>query len=94
MKTLSIYYFVLAAILIGKTATTLYQRSVVVHHGHTVASLQRGRQELSEKQLNITSELAQLNSLTSLENSGIQNEYQSISAPIVISNTQLATSQL
>ena len=94
MTKLTFYYIIIAAILIGKSATTLYQRSVVVHHGHSVASLQSKKQSLSEEQLTITAKLAQVNSLSSVEKSGDTNSFQPISTPLLISKVQLATSQL
>lgn len=94
MNKLTIYYFIIAAILIGKTASTLYQRSVVVHHGHSVVSLQKQKQELAEKQLTLAARLADITSLSAVENSGITSQFQPIASPVVITNARLAASQL
>lgn len=94
MNKLSIYYFLIAAVLIGKTANTLYQRSVVVHHGHSVVSLQKQKQGLVEKQLTIAASLADVTSLSAVEKSGMTAQFQPISSPLVITNARLAASQL
>lgn len=94
MNKLSIYYFIIAAILIGKTATTLYQRSVVVHHGHSVLSLQKEKQSLAEKQLALTAQLSNVTSLASIENSDSTQGYETISSPLVLTTGRVTAFQL
>lgn len=94
MNKLTIYYFLVAAILVGKTVATLYERSLVVHHGHSLMELQLEKRELIEQQLVLTATLANQTSLASIESSQLVSEFQPISKPVVINNPKLAASQL
>lgn len=94
MNKLTIYYLLIAAIVAGKTVTTIYQRSVVIHHGNMVYSMQQDKQALQQKKLAMNTELSQKNSLSAIENSSDLTSFQPIDNTILISTPALASSQL
>lgn len=94
MNKLAIYYIIIAAIVAGKTLTTIYQRSVVIHHGNMVYDMQAEKKELQQQKLALSSELSQKNSLSALHQSTDLSQYQPINQTLVITSPALASSQL
>lgn len=94
MNKLTIYYLIIAAVVAGKTITTIYQRSMVIHHGNLVYDLQQQKKQLQQEKLALSSELAQKNSIASVETNVDLSSYQPIAKPIVITQPSLASSQL
>lgn len=94
MNKLTIYYLLIAAIVAGKTLTTIYQRSVVIHHGNMVFDMQQEKQSLQQKKLAIGTELSQRNSLSKIHATSDLSTYQPIAETVVITTPALASSQL
>lgn len=94
MNKLTLFYLIIAAVLVGKTATTMYQRSVIIHHGSTVYEMQQEKQALQQKKIALTSELSQKNSLALVNSQADLSNYQPIGQPIVLRAPALASSQL
>ncbi|MDQ5951305.1 MAG: hypothetical protein QG639_582 [Patescibacteria group bacterium] len=94
MNKLTIYYLIIAAIVAGKTLTTIYQRSVVIHHGNMVYDMQNEKKQLLQQKLAMSNELSQKNSLSALHQSTDLSGYNQISQTLVISAPALASSQL
>lgn len=94
MNKLTLYYLIIAAIVAGKTVTTIYQRSVVIHHGNSVFAMQQEKKSLQQRKLAITAELSQRNSLASVNTSADLSSYQPISNTIIVTAPSLASSQL
>lgn len=94
MNKLTIYYLIIAAIVAGKTVATVYQRSMVIHHGNVVFDLQQEKKQLQQEKLALGTELAQKNSLAQVESSTDISAYQPIVKPLVITQPSLASSQL
>ena len=94
MNKLAIYYIIIAAIVAGKTLSTMYQRSVVIHHGNEVYDMQQEKLSLQQQKLALVSELSTKNSLQNIQNSANLADYQAINTTIVITTPALASSQL
>jgi hypothetical protein len=94
MNKLTIYYLIIAAIVAGKTLTTIYQRSMVIHHGNMVFDMQQDKQVLQQKKLALSTELSQKNSLSKVKATADVSAFQPINETIIINTPALASSQL
>lgn len=93
MKNVKLYYLLLAAILVGKTITTIYERSVVIHHGNIVVELQQEKQSLKQREATLLTELSQKNSLAAIQTSADLSSYTPIDKTVVIGSQTLTASQ-
>lgn len=87
MSKTMLYYSILALVLLSKVGTTLYERSMVVHHGFSVSEYQHTQRELSQEKTRILTELASRQSLNNIKNSSFIAEYAPIKQVLVISST-------
>lgn len=94
MNKLTIYYLLIAAIVSGKTVSTIYQRSVTIHHGSSVFEMQKEKQELQKMKLTLTAEMSKRNSLVTISTSDQLAEFQPINDTIILTSPSLASSQL
>lgn len=94
MNKLTVYYLIIAAIVAGKTLSTIYQRSVVIHHGNEVYDMQQEKMSLQQEKLALVSELSTKNSLQNIQSSANLAEYHAIDTTVVITTSALASSQL
>jgi ABC-type uncharacterized transport system ATPase subunit len=94
MNKLTIYYLIIAAVVASKTIATIYQRSVVIHHGNIVFDMQQEKQSLQQEKLALGTELSQRNSLSKIHATSDLSSYQPINETVVITTPALASSQL
>lgn len=94
MSKLSIYYLIIAAIVAGKTVTTIYQRSLVIHHGNMAYNMQNEKRLIQREKLALTAELSQKNSLSTIGQTSDLSQYQPITNTVIITTPALASSQL
>lgn len=92
MSKTALYYLILALILVGKAGTTLYQRSVVVQHGYSVAEYQTEQRKLLAQKVELSAVLADKLSLAKVQNTSETSQFVAIAKPIVItSQTNVAS---
>jgi len=84
MSKLALYYILLAAIVIGKAGHTLYERSLVVHHGFTVSEYHSQQKELQQKKAQLVAQLAEQRSIVTVKNSATISDYTPISTVFVV----------
>lgn len=84
MTKLTLYYFLLAAIVIGKAGHTLYERSLVVHHGFTASEYHQQSKELQQKKAQLIAELAEQRSIITVKNSADIAQYTPVSNVFVV----------
>ncbi|MBP7768542.1 hypothetical protein KA082_01780, partial [Candidatus Woesebacteria bacterium] len=82
------YYFLIAALLLGKTVTTLYSRSVVVQHGLALRQEQIKQKQLAAQKAALISSVAQAQSIALVKNSPELVSYKPISTVLVVASTQ------
>lgn len=85
MSKLTLYYFLLAAIVIGKAGHTLYERSLVVHHGFTVSEYHQQAKELQQTRAQLIADLAEQRSIITVKNSAGIAEYTPVGNVFVVS---------
>ncbi len=84
MTKTALYYFLLAAIVIGKAGYTLYERSLVVHHGFTVSEYHQQTKELQQHKAQLVAELAEQRSIITVKNSTAMAEFSPIKNVFVV----------
>jgi hypothetical protein len=84
MSKAALYYIILALVVFGKAGHTLYQRSLVVHHGFSVSEYQQEQRQLNQKKSAIMAQLADQRSLASIKSSDLVAEFSPIKQVIVI----------
>jgi hypothetical protein len=93
MSKLYIYYFILTAVVLGRSMATVYQRSLVVHHGASLNELERQKSSLQKEKIALSNQLASLNSLSAVRSSNQYAQFQPISKPLVVAASTLTASQ-
>ena len=92
MSKTVIYYIVIALILVSKTGYTLYQKSLVVHHGVSVNGYHQEQRQLLREKTELLAELAKYRSISSIKTSSQVAEYTPIKNVLVItSDTSVAS---
>lgn len=87
-KTTYIYYSILAGILVSKIIVTIYQGSLGIHHGATIAQLQHERQELIDQKIERQQELSAKTALTIYSENLQESELEPIFIAVSISSDQ------
>ena len=87
MSKTALYYIILAMVVFGKAGHTLYQRSLVVHHGFSVSEYQLEQRQLNQKKSEIMAQLADHRSLATIKNSEFIAEFTPIKQVLVIAPT-------
>ncbi|GEM_PF-6155940 len=94
MNKYLIFYFIMISLLAGKAANTIYQGSMIINHGSKIAQLQKEKQRLNNRQLELTNQIAENYSINSILSSEEMAEYTTIVNPIVIKgSTKVASMQ-
>lgn len=91
-KKIVIYYLVIAAVVAGKAALTIFERSQAVNHGFTIVAEHSEQRELQTAKRQLTAELAERRSLTTLAQAPELSGYTKISSPVVVTTTQTLAS--
>lgn len=94
-KKLLCYYLVLALIVGSQLISAMYQGSLVVFHSQELHQLTVKKQELTQQQLTLQSELSRTQSLTALAQSPALDGFQVMSRPLSIqARTSVALNSL
>jgi hypothetical protein len=88
MSKAVLYYFLLAAIVVGKAGHTLYERSLVVHHGFTVSEYHQQTKELKQQKAQLLTELAQQRAISTIKDSAIVAEYMPVTNVFVVTTSK------
>ena len=88
MSKVAVYYIILALIVMGKAGHTLYQRSLVVHHGFSVAEYQATQRTLATEKIKLQAELSSRLSLTKTQQSEKLASYAPIKNTMVINTAK------
>lgn len=84
-KKLIIYYLIICAVVLGKTAATVFARSQAVNHGFTIAAVRGEQRKLLAEKRALTSQLAEKRSLTTVAQAPELSTYSRITNPVVLS---------
>ncbi len=93
-KKIALLYIVSLIVLAGKVVGTIYQGSMVVNHGSRIAELQREKQQLEKRELELQTTLAGSISIASVANSQEIKNYEPIDSPIVVIPTSAVAANL
>lgn len=83
---LTSYYLLMFLLVISQVVLTIYEGSVVVHHGQQIAQLQQEKTALQAKRNQVTASLLKQKSLTYVAESAALGAYQPIAQPLVITD--------
>lgn len=84
MTKITLYYIFLAAIILGKAGHSLYERSLVVHHGFTVSEYQHQQKELQKQKTLLTAQLAEQRSIITVKASADIAQYSPVSSVLAV----------
>lgn len=84
MSKACLYYIIIALVLVGKTAYTLYERSLVVHHGVSITQYHREQRQLNQEKTHVLAELAEYRSISTLKSSAQIAEFVPIKNVMVV----------
>lgn len=84
MSKITLYYFLLAALVFGKAGHTLYERSLVVHHGFTVSEYHNQQKELQKQKSLLLAQVAQQRSIITVKNNSTISQFSPVSNIFVV----------
>ncbi len=93
MNKYLVFYFIIISLLAGKAVNTIYQGSMIVNHGSKIAQLQKEKQLLNNRQLELTNQIAENYSISNILASDEMTEYTTIAKPIVIKGSTTVASR-
>ncbi len=85
MSKVALYYFILAAVVIGKAGHTLYERSLVVHHGFSVSEYHAQQKDLQKQKGQLLTQLAGQRSIIAVSSSSEVAQYTPVSNILTVS---------
>lgn len=88
MNKIVFYYLTLFSLVVAFSAYTLFQGSLVVHHGQTVADLEAEKKVLLAKQATLQQELSQAESLATIKALAEDQNFQPIAQTVAVSQTK------
>lgn len=88
MSKVTLYYIILALVVMGKAGHTLYQRSLVVHHGFSVSEFQTNQRTLASQKIKLQTELSSKLSLAKTQQSPQLASYSPIKKTLVITTAK------
>jgi hypothetical protein len=84
MSKVTIYYILLAAILVGKVGFSLYERSLVVHHGFSVSEYHQQQKDLNKQKAVLTAQLAEQRSIIAVKSSAEISQFTPVKSVLAI----------
>ncbi len=94
MKKIIILYLLVAGIIVGKAASTLYQGSLTVNHGSRIAELQRENNAMERRQLELSQNIDQATSIAAVSSLAEKEGFEPISVPLVVNPVSAVASNL
>lgn len=93
-KTIISFYLIITAVVAGKAAQTVWERSQSVNDGFTIAAERAEQRSLQAELRQVTAELATERSLTTLAQAPELDGYVRISAPVVVTPAETTLASL
>jgi hypothetical protein len=87
-KPVTIYYTTILVVLFIQVLSTIYQGSVSIYHRHTVGQLTKQKLELLSEKQKLNQQLSETTSLTKLYLTADLSAYETITNPLVITQTR------
>ena len=93
-KKIIALYLIITAVVAGKAAQTVWERSQSINDGFTIAAERAEQRQLQAELRHTTAELAAKRSLTTLAQAPELTQYVRITTPVVITQTETTLASL